>query len=125
MSSPYERAALERRLRGSNPIPSRPGRARSSRRQPASELAQLPEDRFLEHKQTFAFNIHTKKKDAALSDAVLDRVCSFWNTESGTLLIGVEDRTGSIVGLADDLKLFKDVDGLVSHISHKLHRGCS
>ena len=52
----------------------------------------MPEDKFLEQKQTFAFNIHTKKKDAALSDAVLDRICSFWNTEGGTLLVGVEDR---------------------------------
>jgi Putative DNA-binding domain len=117
----HERAALERRLRGASPATSRPGASGPHGERSSSELAQLPEDKFLEHKQTFAFNVYTKKRDAALSDAVLDRICSFWNTEGGTLLVGVEDRTGRVVGLADDLKLFKDLDGFVSHISHRLH----
>jgi hypothetical protein len=117
----HERAALERRLRGSSTATSRPGARGPHGERSASELAQLPEDKFLEHKQTFAFNIRTKQKDSVLSDAVLDRICSFWNTEGGTLLVGVEDRTGRVVGLADDLKLFKDLDGLVGHISHRLH----
>ena len=33
----------------------------------------------------------------------------------------MESRTGRVVGLADDLKLFKDLDGLVGHMSHRLH----
>jgi hypothetical protein len=118
----HERAALERRLR-------RGGRAvtRASARGPyggqtAAELATLPESKFLEHKQTFAFNTRTKQKDTALSDAVLDRICSFWNTEGGTLLVGVEDRTGRVVGIGDDLKIFKDLDGLVKSVSDKLYQ---
>jgi predicted HTH transcriptional regulator len=85
-------------------------------------LATLPESKFLEHKQTFSYNIHTKKKDPGLSDAVLDRVCSFWNAEGGTLLVGVEDRTGRIVGVSDDVKIFKDYDGLVKSVSDRLHQ---
>lgn len=118
----HDRATHERRLRHA----SRPA-AHASTRSPysertAGELAMLPENKFLEHKQTFSYNIHTKQKDAKLSDAVLDRVCSFWNTEGGTLLIGVEDRTCRIVGIGDDLKIFKDHDGLVKSISDQLHQ---
>lgn len=38
----------------------------------AAELTTLRGSKSLEHKQTFAFNIRTKKKDAALADAVLE-----------------------------------------------------
>jgi hypothetical protein len=118
----HDRAALERRLRHARRVATGAvGRGPNVGRS-AAELATLPESKFLEHKQTFAFNIHTKKKDTALSDAVLDRVCSFWNTEGGTLLVGVEDRTGVVVGLDGDLKLFKDLDGLVNHVSNRLHQ---
>jgi hypothetical protein len=30
--------------------------------------------------QTFVFDIRTRQKNVKLSDAVLERVCSFWNT---------------------------------------------
>jgi Putative DNA-binding domain len=118
----HERATLERRLRHGGQ-----GATRASARGPygertAAELATLPESKFLEHKQTFAFNIRTKQKDTKLSDAVLDRICSFWNTEGGTLLVGVEDRTGRVVGIDDDLKIFKDLDGLVKSVSDKLYQ---
>jgi hypothetical protein len=118
----HERAALERRLRQVSPAVPRADARGPYGEWSATELATLPESKFLEHKQTFAFNLHTKRKDNALSDAVLDRICSFWNTDGGTLLVGVEDRTGNVVGLDDDLKLFKDRDGLVSHLSHRLHQ---
>jgi Putative DNA-binding domain len=118
----HERAARERRLRQASPAARRPGGIGPYGERSAAELATLPESKFLEHKQTFAFNIRSRQKDNALSDAVLDRICSFWNTEGGTLLVGVEDRTGVVVGLDDDLKLFKDCDGLVSHISQRLHQ---
>ena len=52
----------------------------------------------------------------------MDRICSFWNTEGGTLLVGVEDRTGRIVGVSDDVKIFKDYDGLVKSVSDRLHQ---
>jgi len=118
----HERAALERGLRRGGRVP-----VRASSRGPygdrtAAELATLPESKFLVHKQSYAFNIHTKLKDTKLSDAVPDRICSFWNTDGGTLLIGVEDRTGRVVGIGDDLKIFRDLNGLVKSISDKMHQ---
>jgi Putative DNA-binding domain len=89
---------------------------------PAVELATLPEDKFLEHKHAFAFSAALNRKDTILSDKILDRICGFWNTEGGTVLVGVEDRTGRIVGLDGDVKLFKDLDGLVNHVSNKIHQ---
>jgi hypothetical protein len=118
----HERAAQERQLRAASPAAAdHRGRGPHAERS-ACELAKLPESKSLEHKQTFAFNIHTKKKDPTLSDAVMDRICSFWNTEGGTLLVGVEDRTGLIVGLEGDLSLFRDLDSLVNHISQRLQQ---
>lgn len=117
----HERAARGARLRQARPAKApRTGTGPYGGR-PAAELAALPEDRFLEHKQTFAWDIRTKQKSKELSDGVLDRVCSFWNTDGGTLLVGVEDRTGNLVGLDPDLKLFKDRDGLINAISQRLH----
>jgi hypothetical protein len=118
----HQRAAHERRLRGAVPAARRAGGIGPNSERSAAELARLPESKFLEFKQTFAFNVHTRQKDNGLSDAVLDRICSFWNTDGGTLLVGVKDRTGVIVGLDDDFKLFKDADRLVKDISDRLHR---
>lgn len=89
---------------------------------PAAELATLPEDKFLEHKHAFAFSASRNQKVPKLSDDILDGVCGFWNTEGGTVLVGVEDRTGRIVGLDGDVKLFKDLDGLVNHVSSRVHQ---
>src|SRR5205807_834875 len=52
----------------------------------------------------------------------LDRICSFWNTEGGTLLVGIEDRTGNVVGMDDDRKIYRDIDGLVNALSQMLHQ---
>jgi hypothetical protein len=41
--------------------------------------------------------------------------------EGGTLLVGVGDRMGRLVGLEDDLKLFIDFHGLANHVSQRLH----
>jgi Putative DNA-binding domain len=118
----HERAVLERGLRhGGRTAPRARPRCPYADRT-AAELATFPESKFLEHKQTFAFNIHTRQKDTALSDSVLNRICSFWNAEGGTLLVGVEDRTGRVVGIGDDIKLFKDLDGLVKSVSDRLHQ---
>ena len=89
---------------------------------PAAELATLPEDKFLEHKYAFAFSPSLNRRDPALSDKILNRICGFWNTEGGTILVGVEDRTGRIIGLDGDVTLFKDLDGLVNHVSSKVHQ---
>lgn len=43
------------------------------------------------------------KRDVSSAGPILKTVCAFANTAGGTLLIGIEDRTGAIVGVADPL----------------------
>ncbi|MDA8046711.1 MAG: ATP-binding protein [Actinomycetota bacterium] len=87
----------------------------------AAVLATQPEDRFLEHKETLKYDIHRKQANPALFDAVIDRICGFWNGGGGTVLIGVQDRTGTVAGLERDLKLFKDLDAMVLQVTNRLH----
>jgi hypothetical protein len=117
-----QRATRELRLRGASPATFRPSAVSPYGERTAAELAALPEDKFLEHKQAFAFSAAAKKKDTALSEKILNRISSFWNAEGGTVLVGVEDRTGRIVGLDGDISLFKDLDGLVNHVSSKINQ---
>lgn len=116
----HERSALETQLRRGRTRASSSDSRSPNKHRTAAELAALPEGKFLEHKQTYAYDIRTRQKNPKLSDAVLDRICSFWNSEGGTLLVGIEDRTGRVVGLDSDYKLFRDGDGLVEQISHRL-----
>jgi predicted HTH transcriptional regulator len=78
------------------------------------------EDHYLEHKQTLRYDVHTKQANPKLENSVMDRVCGFWNADGGTLLIGVEDRTGVVTGLGPDLKLVPDLDSLLNRLSQKL-----
>jgi hypothetical protein len=136
---PYRRSALERGLRvlcdleerlpmaiepevtGSD-VSLAPSLARGGPygARPTAELAAAAEDHFLEHKETLRFDVRTKQPNPMLEDAAMDRVCGFWNAEGGTLLIGVEDRTGRVTGLGRDLKLVSDVDELVNRVSQRL-----
>lgn len=43
------------------------------------------------------------KRDASSSGPILRTVCAFANTAGGTLLIGIADRTGAVVGVSDPL----------------------
>jgi Putative DNA-binding domain len=113
--------ALDKLLLCPQPAGFRPTAAPYGNRS-AAELATLPEDKFLEHKHAFAFSTSLNQTVPKLSDDILDCICGFWNTEGGTVLVGVEDRTGKIVGLDGDARLFKDLDGLVNHVSSKVHQ---
>jgi len=86
----------------------------------AGVLATQPEDRFLEHKETLKYDVRQKQANPGLFDAVIDRICGFWNGGGGTVLIGVQDRTGTVTGLERDLKLFKDVDAMVGQVTNRL-----
>ena len=85
-----------------------------------AELVTAAEDHYLEHKQTLRYDVHTKQANPKLENSVMDRVCGFWNADGGTLLIGVEDRTGVVTGLGPDLKLVPDLDSLLNRLSQKL-----
>ena len=113
--------ALDKRLLDALTAGLRPAVAPYANRR-AADLAMLPEDKFLEHKHAFAFSASHNQKVTKLSDDILNCICGFWNTEGGTVLVGVEDRTGRIVGLDGDVTLFRDLDGLVNHVSSKVHQ---
>lgn len=65
----------------------------------------------LEFKQTLQFNTYKKNLDKEMIRMSMKTIAAFLNTDGGTLLIGVKD-DGSVTGLADDLKFFKNgLDG--------------
>jgi hypothetical protein len=101
------------------PVPS-PDRRSPYGPRPTAELVTAAEDHFLEHKQTLRYDVRTKQANPKLEDAVIDRICGFWNADGGTLLIGVEDRTGLVTGLWLDLKLVQDLDALLNRLSQRL-----
>jgi hypothetical protein len=75
---------------------------------------------WLEHKQTLRYDMRAKQANPKLEDAVMDRICGFWNADGGTLLVGVEDRTGRVTGLGPDLKLVRDLYALLNRLSQRL-----
>ena len=70
------------------------------------ELAALiskGESRWLEFKVAAAYNPYTKTKDGNMYRPVVEAVATFMNSpEGGTVIVGVDDKTGKVVGLADD-----------------------
>ena len=73
------------------------------------------EDERTEFKSTLRFNLHTKKNDKAMENAVLKTVAAFLNSNGGTLLIGVED-DGVIHGLTSDQ--FGNDDRFLLHLKN-------
>lgn len=61
------------------------------------------------------------KRDLSSPDGALKTIVAFANTAGGTLLIGVENRTGHIRGVANPLDLEERLANLISdHISPRL-----
>ncbi len=73
---------------------------------PISELVAMGESLNLEFKSTLQWDIIQNGVNKTLRHSVLKTVAAFFNTEGGTLIIGVED-DGTIVGLGNDLKLMQ------------------
>jgi uncharacterized membrane protein YeaQ/YmgE (transglycosylase-associated protein family) len=73
------------------------------------ELIEVGESADVEFKSSARFNRHTMQRDDRMELTIAKTVAAFSNAQGGTLLIGVDD-AGSIVGLADDLKLMKHPD---------------
>ena len=80
----------------------------------AEELLKQHESKTLEFKSTLRWNLKEKRKDPAVTNAVIKTIAAFLNTEGGDLLIGVgDDRT--VVGIqADD---FENEDKFMLHLS--------
>ena len=62
-----------------------------------------------------------KRKSPELMHAVMKTIAAFANTDGGTLLIGIEDRTKKILGLQADYDNLKvdDDDGLIIEIKNQ------
>lgn len=75
----------------------------------------------VEFKSTARWNLHERRKDKRMEDAVVKTVAGLLNTEGGTLLIGVDD-AGQVLGLADDLPLVRpaSADGFVNWLTTHL-----
>ncbi|MHB1340551.1 MAG: ATP-binding protein [Coriobacteriia bacterium] len=54
------------------------------------------------------------KRDASSATPILKTVCAFANTAGGTLLIGIEDRTGAVVGVGDPLDTEERVASIIA-----------
>jgi serine/threonine protein kinase len=73
--------------------------------EPTADLESLiskGESATLEFKQTMRWDVAAAKTSAEVLKMAVKAVCSFLNSEGGTLLIGVAD-TGDLTGLDDDL----------------------
>lgn len=83
----------------------------------------------LEFKASLRYNRNNKATakngvapaDTQLEKTVLEEICAFLNSEGGTLVIGVEDRTKNVLGLKDDYGTFsdekrRDSDGFENHL---------
>tara|TARA_Y100001970_G_C14230795_1_gene858498 strand:+ start:1508 stop:3223 length:1716 start_codon:yes stop_codon:yes gene_type:complete len=84
-------------------------------------LIRNDENRKTEFKQTLSFCIRQKQQKDYIEDEIYKTICSFLNTDGGTLLIGVHD-DGHITGINDEVeKLYKGkVDNFKKHYKNKL-----
>jgi ATP-dependent DNA helicase RecG len=61
------------------------------------------------------------KRELSGPDGLLKTVVAFANTAGGTLLLGVEDRTGHVRGIAEPLDLEEQLANLISdHVAPRL-----
>ena len=69
----------------------------------------------VEFKSTLRKNLHTRKNDDDIRDAVVKTIAAFLNTNGGTLFVGVAD-DGKILGTDDDG--FDNEDKMSLHLSN-------
>jgi len=85
-------------------------------------ILQVGESDGTEFKSTLRWNLHTDKADKKIENACLKTVAAFLNSDSGVLLIGVND-DGHVIGLQQDG--FANEDKLLLHWNSllKVHLG--
>ncbi|WP_428357506.1 response regulator [Methyloprofundus sp.] len=75
-------------------------------------ILQVGESDGTEFKSTLRWNLHTDKADKKIENACLKTVAAFLNSDSGVLLVGVDDN-GHVLGLKQDG--FANEDKLLLH----------
>lgn len=81
---------------------------------PIKDLVTQDEGRNLEKKAVAFFNEQTGNNERKQRDVVVRAVASMMNTEGGSVLIGVHDLDGQVLGIANDIKVAsqrRDKDG--------------
>lgn len=79
------------------------------------------EDRHLEYKETFQYNIHTEQPDGDLKEEVVKEVVAFANTEGGVVIIGVQDGDKTVTGLQRDYEsMGVDWDGFSLRVGNSI-----
>ena len=86
------------------------------------ELIEAGESDRVEFKASARWGYKAGKLLPEVEDAFVKTVAGFLNADGGTLLIGVEDRTGGVVGLDRDVASVKgkDLDGYENWMTDKL-----
>ncbi|MFD9959215.1 DUF262 domain-containing protein [Amycolatopsis sp. NPDC058986] len=76
-------------------------------------LIEADENKVAEFKSTGRKNLRTGERDDDIEWGVIKSITAFMNTYGGTLLVGVEDNTGKVVGIEEDFPYVakKNVDG--------------
>jgi hypothetical protein len=89
-----------------------------------SELLAGDESDLVEFKATLRYDLHTKEVNKKLEHVVAKTVAAFMNSEGGTLLIGVDDKTKDVLGLDNDFSTLKkqNLDGFQLQINSVLNK---
>lgn len=74
---------------------------------PISELVKLAESNTLDKKASLEWEFVQNRRSPDTKFKALKDIVAFLNTEGGYLLIGVDDKTGNILGLENDLSLLQ------------------
>jgi Holliday junction resolvase len=71
-------------------------------------LIDAGENHRIEFKETMKYDVHQDQPNTDLRAEAVKEICSFANSEGGTLIIGVEDKNKEVTGIHRDLKLMQD-----------------
>ena len=76
------------------------------------------ESKSVEFKETLSLNIRNHTKDKIMEDVVIKSIAAFFNTNGGTLLIGIDD-SGVIKGIDKELeKFYESKDKFLLHFKN-------
>ena len=81
------------------------------------ELLNLSEGQHLEFKSSLRYDLNTRQVNQNLESVVLKSVCSFLNSDGGTLLIGLSDQK-EVIGIENDYLVLRiqNRDGFENHL---------
>jgi hypothetical protein len=73
-----------------------------------TDLIQKGENHRIEFKETMIWDVHREQANTELREEAVKEICSFANSDGGTLIIGVEDKEKEVKGIERDLNVLQD-----------------